>query len=286
MRDHLEELKGGAAVVTGAGSGLGRELALQLASGGWSTGLADIDASGARETADMIERSGGTAAVCRCDVSDAEDLSLAVRSLTEQLGQLSLMINNAGIAVAGITGDIAPEDWRKSMDVNVMGCVNGCQIAIPLMKNNGGGHIINVASAAGFVCLPEMGPYNVSKAAVIALSETIRSEVSPYGIGVTVACPTFFKTRLAEEMLYSDEWQKGFTEAAFANAKTETDEVARRILRGASRNKLYVMPQFAAKWTRMSKRISPSTHHAVLGLVCRSGATRRLADRMARRGLV
>lgn len=286
MRDHLEELASRNAVVTGAGSGLGRALAIRLASDGWSVGIGDVDAAGAQETSRMVRQAGGAVAVSVFDVRDSEEFESAVRTLAGELGPVALLINNAGIAVAGLTGDVDPADWRRALEINVMGCVNGCHVAVPMMKENGGGHIVNVASAAGYVCLPEMGPYNVSKAAVIALSETLRSEVSPYGIGVTVACPTFFNTGLAGAMVYTDEWQKGFTDSAFTNARMQTDEVARRILAAASRNRLYALPQFAARWTRVTKRLSPSLHHAALGLVCRSGSARRAADALARRGLV
>lgn len=274
------------AVITGAGSGLGRAMALQLSRDGWKIGVADVDLEGGGETVEMIERAGGTASACHCDVTDAGEFEAAVDFFAERMGPATLAINNAGIAVAGITGDVLLLDWRKILDINVMGCVNGCHIFIPRMRDNGGGHIINVASAAGFVCLPEMAPYNVSKAAVIALSETLRSEVSPHNIGITVACPTFFNTHLCDNMVYSDDWQKGFTDLAFNNAKMTPDEIAAKILKAASHNRLYALPQFSAKFSRMTKRLSPTAHHAALCLVSRSGTARKVADGMARRGMV
>lgn len=282
----FKRLKNRNAVITGAGSGLGRAMALLLAGSGWKVGAADVDVDGARETAARIEQRGGTADFCRCDVTASDDLEAAADRFDHLMGPAALMVNNAGIAVAGLTGDVPLSDWRRILDVNVMGCVNGCHVFVPRMRNGGGGHIINIASAAGIVCLPEMGPYNVSKAAVIALSETLRAEASPHGIGVTVACPTFFNTHLCDNYAYSDDWQKAFTDHAFSNAKMSTDEIAAKIILAASRNKLYVFPQFTARWTRMSKRLSPNLHHAALGLLCRSGAARKFADGMARRGMV
>lgn len=286
MRRRLDRFDPRNAVITGAGSGLGRAMAIRLARQGWKVGAADIDEARAAETIRLVREAGGSGEACRCDVRAGAGVDAMARRFFDDWGRVTLLVNNAGVAVAGIMGEITEADWKKAIDTNLWGAVNGCGAFVPLMKSTGGGHIINVASAAGYVCLPEMAPYNTTKAAVIALSETLRSELAPSGIGVTVACPTFFNTRLLENMTYTDEFQIEFASSAFSNAKMSADEVARRILEAAGKNRLYAFPQPSAKWTRVTKGHMPRLHFAVLSIVSRFGLSRPLARAMARRGLV
>jgi NAD(P)-dependent dehydrogenase (short-subunit alcohol dehydrogenase family) len=286
MDGYLDRFDMKTAVVTGGGSGLGRALSVRLGGEGWKVGIADIDMKGAEESLALVEKAGGSGELFRCDVREPAVFEVMAGRFFEEWGGVGMLVNNAGVAAGGIVGEIPIEDWKKVMDTNVWGVINGCHAFVPRMKAQGGGHVLNVSSSAGIVCLPEMAPYNTAKAAVIALSETLRSEVAPHGIGVTVACPTFFNTALLEEMTYTDDFQIQFAQAAFANAKMSAEEVALRILKAVGRNRLYVFPQFAAKWTRISKRLSPSAHHRALTFMCTSGRARSVANRMARRGLV
>src|SRR6185312_10510780 len=108
-----------------------------------------------------------------------------------------LVINNAGVAVGGRVGEVALDDWRWIMGVNLWGVIHGCHVFATQLRAQGSGHILNVASAAGLLAPPGMAPYNVTKAAVVALSETLRGELRDAGVGVTVLCPTFFRTNIA-----------------------------------------------------------------------------------------
>ena len=285
MKGHLDAL-GKTAVITGAGSGLGRSLAVALGRLGWSIGIADVNVEGAEETLKMVKDAGGGGDVFRCDVRSLEEMSAMADHFEGSLGPVALLVNNAGVASGGIVGDIPDEDWRRVMDTNVWGSINGCQVYIPRMKARGGGHIVNVASSAGMACLPEMAPYNVAKAAVISLSETLRSELSPSKIGVTVACPTFFNTNLLSDMTCTDEFQSEFAHAAFENARSSSDEVADAILRGVRKNKLYVFPQFAAKFVSVNKRLSPTLYHRVVAMTYGTERARSIMLKMARKGMV
>jgi NAD(P)-dependent dehydrogenase (short-subunit alcohol dehydrogenase family) len=283
-RDRLEKLGHKTAVITGAGSGLGRALALNLARDGWRIGLADVDMAGAESTLDLVEKAGGFGEVWACDISREEQVTTMAEHFFDAFGGVSLLVNNAGIAVAGFVGDAEIAEWRRIVDINVMGTVNCCHAFIPPMKQRGGGYIVNVASAAGINNLPEMAPYNMTKAAVISLSETLRTELACDRIGVTVACPTFFNTHLVDDMSCTNEFQSEFAHSAFSNAKITPEGVAEAIIGGARKGRLYVLPQFSAKWTSVAKRLSPAGWCGVLSIGYRLGIARPIVMWLARHG--
>ena len=283
-RDRLQRLPQKTAVITGGGSGLGRALALNLAADGWRLGLADVDVPGAECTLEMVEKAGGSGEVLACDIRQAEQVAAMAEHFFDAFGGVSLLVNNAGIAVAGFVGDAEISEWRRIVDVNVMGTVNCCHAFIPPMKKRGSGYIVNVASAAGISNLPEMAPYNMTKAAVISLSETLRTELASDGIGVTVACPSFFDTHLVDDMSCTNEFQAEFAHSAFSNAKVTPDDVAGAIIAGARKGRLYVLPQFAAKWTSAVKRLSPSGWYGLLAFGYRLGIARPIVMWLAKHG--
>jgi NAD(P)-dependent dehydrogenase (short-subunit alcohol dehydrogenase family) len=125
------------------------------------------------------------------------------------------------------------------------------------MKARGSGHIVNTASMGAFVALPGVSPYCVSKAGVVALSETLRSELAPSDIGVTVICPSFMKTNIVESASYGEEHQRELIRTALESARIECDEVARRVLRDVERNRVYSFPQPSAWYAWLNKRLAP-----------------------------
>jgi NAD(P)-dependent dehydrogenase (short-subunit alcohol dehydrogenase family) len=286
IRDRLDALGRKTAVITGAGSGLGRAFAENLAADGWALGIVDINQEGAECTLDLVRRAGGSGEVYRCDIRDTAEVEAMARHFFEAWGGVSLLVNNAGIAVAGFVGDAPIEEWRRIVDVNLMGTVNGCHAFIPLMKEQGEGYIINVASSAGITNLPEMAPYNVTKAGVISLSETLRAELTCDRIGVTVSCPTFFDTNLLDGMSCTNEFQSDFAHSAFSNARVTPDDIAGATIRGARRGKLYVLPQFAAKWTWAAKRVSPGMWFRSIAIGYRLGIARGFIMWLSKHGWV
>lgn len=193
---------GAKAVVTGAGSGIGRAFALELAARGGQVVCADIDKDRAEQTVRLIERvHGATAHALFCDVASRSDMeSLALHTELLLGGPPTLVVNNAGVGIGGSpVGDIGLDDWQWALGINLWGVVHGCELFTPQLRAAGRGGIINVASAAGFAAAPTMGPYNVSKAAVMSLSETLAAELTGSGVAVTVLCPTFVKTNVARD---------------------------------------------------------------------------------------
>jgi len=273
------------AVVTGAASGFGRDIAIALGRKGSRVLVADLDMKEAAITSTMVEQAGGAGEVYRCDVTRVEEVQAMADHVFAAWGGLDLLVNNAGVAAAGVVGNMPIEDWHWLMNINLWGMVYGCHAFIPRMKQSQRGHIINVASLAGIVSLPEMACYNVSKAAVISLSETLRGELAPFGIGVSVVCPSFFNTNLLRDMRYCDEFQCTFAHAAFDNARMTSEDVAGLVLKAWEKDRLYVLPQASAKMQWFFKRLSPANYYENFARLNKSDMFRRFVLVMARLGL-
>lgn len=259
------------AVVTGAGSGIGRAFALEIAARGGRVVCADIDEARADETVALIERAHpGAAHAFRCDVSRREDVEVLARfAETVFDAPVSLVINNAGVGIGGKhVGDIGFADWEWALGINLWGVVHGCEIFTPLLRAGGGGGIVNVASAAGFAAAPSMAVYNTSKAAVLSLSETMSAELAGTGIAVTVLCPTFVKTNVARDGRITDGSQR-LTESLMRWTGFTPERVARTTLDANDRGRLYVLPQLDAQLVWRLKRYFPTQYTQVLGLLDR-----------------
>lgn len=251
--------QGNKAIVTGGGSGLGKALCLQLADRGVSLAVADIDYERASETVAEINASqpvSDTFAV-RCDVGREdgfEQLQLEVASRWHN--ELDLLINNAGIASAGELANTDDDEWRRVLGINLLGVVRGCRAFVPLLSARGQGHVVNIASFAGLACAPGMVTYNVSKAGVIALSESLRGEVAKDGVGVSVACPSFFKTNLLESFNGSPALA-GQVEKLMSRSAVQAGGVARDILDGIEKNRFMIISHREARNAYRFKRWMP-----------------------------
>jgi short-subunit dehydrogenase len=267
------------AVLTGAGGGLGRALALRLARPGARLLLADVHQARCEETAHLVEAQGAAAQTLRVDVSDAAQVERLAAEADRRLGRIDLVINNAGVAATGAVGEASLEDWRWIMSINLWGVIHGCHVFTPRLIRQRGGAVLNVASAAGIACAPTMAPYNVTKAGVIALSETLAGEVAQHGVGVTVLCPVFFKTNLLETVRVANEEQRIMAEAAFANSTMTADAVAAAALRAVARRDLYCLPMREARLMWRIKRLMPQRFHKTLA----SARLQRMARARAQR---
>jgi NAD(P)-dependent dehydrogenase (short-subunit alcohol dehydrogenase family) len=259
------------AVITGAASGIGRALAVSWARRGWKIGIADIDMEGAERTLGMVEQVGGMGDVFNCDVSKLDDVQAMADHFFAAWGKVDILVNNAGIAVLGFIGDVPAEEWQRVIDINLWGVIYGCHTFIPRMKEQGGGHIVNLASSAGVVCMSEMGPYNITKTSVISLSETLRTELASADIGVTVVCPMFINTEIHNTATCTTEWELEVIQNACGRARMTTEEVALRITKAVDKNRLYLFPQLSAKLFWAIKRISPGGFHWLFANLNRAG---------------
>lgn len=248
--------------VTGGGSGLGRAIAIRYARAGWRVCVGDVnDARGAETLAELAGTAGHH--FLHCDVTRDEDLPAAARWLDEQWGGVDVIVNNAGVAQAGPIEEVPLEDWRWILDVNVLGVVRGCRAFVPLLRRRGG-YIVNVASMAGLLDVPRLAAYNASKAAVVSISETLQHELRDAGIGVTVACPGFFRTNLAESLRTTDPTFRGVLQRLSARSAVTAADVAESIYRAVSRGRFHVLPHRAGRITWYLKRFLPRRLYAAL----------------------
>lgn len=254
------------AVVTGGGSGLGRAFCEELGARGVRVVVSDIDELGATETADHVRQAGGEAKVVRCDVADPAQVDALAAAARAWLGDVDLVINNAGVAVAGRFEVISADDWRWIMGINLWGVIHGCRAFVPAMRARKRGWIINVASAAGLLATPKMAPYNVTKAAVVSLSETLHAELAADGIHVSVLCPTFFQTNIAKSGRGAiDGRMTQLMEKLMARSRVQAPEVAKAALAGVAKNQLYVVPMSDGRAMWRLKRFAPERFYQLMG---------------------
>jgi NAD(P)-dependent dehydrogenase (short-subunit alcohol dehydrogenase family) len=197
----MVELRGKVAVVTGAASGIGRALASRFAAEGMAVVLADVEGPALEAAAAELGAQGARAIAVPTDVSSAEQVDALARRAIAELGAVHVVCNNAGVALSGPLWEASLDDWRWVLGVNLWGVIHGVRTFVPILLEQGGfGHVVNTASMSGLVCLPQMGVYNSSKHAVVAISETLHHELAERGseIGVSVLCPGYVATRIID----------------------------------------------------------------------------------------
>jgi NAD(P)-dependent dehydrogenase (short-subunit alcohol dehydrogenase family) len=257
-------------VITGAGGGLGRAFAKLFAERGATALLADVDPAAAESTRALSDGIGGRAYAAACDVSKPGEVEALVGLAEDKLGGVDVVVNNAGVAVAGPVGEVPLSDWDWIMGVNLWGVVYGCHFFTPTFKRQGSGHFINIASMAAIAQAPNMAPYNVTKAGVVALSETLYAELRFAGVGVTVVCPSFFQTNImnAGRTTNMPGDPKGFVQKLMQRSRVQADDVAAHAVRAAERGQLYALPHREGVFAWGVKRLVPQLFHG--GIVARA----------------
>lgn len=244
------------AFITGAASGLGLAISERLAARGWKLLLADINQQRLDETYDMLIGRGAQVRKLAVDVTDYAALEDAAAQLVEHWGGVDMVFNNAGIATAGAIDELELDDWRRTVDIDLWSVIYGCKIFTPMLKQQGSGYIVNTASSAGTLAGPEMAAYNVAKAGVVSLSETLKPELRKDNIGVTVICPTVFVTSLGDSMTTGRNMEQNLVRQ-LEKSRVSAGDIADDVLRAIEKNRLYVMPQADARWGWRLKRLFP-----------------------------
>jgi len=259
----MRDFAGKAAFVTGGASGIGLALGRAFAAAGMRVMLADIEAGALAEAVAAVRETGAEVRGVRCDVADAASVEAAAAEAFAAFGKVHVVCNNAGVGGGSGIDDIALDTWRWVLDVNLMGVLHGIRAFLPHMREHGeGGHFVNTASMAGMNSGLGFSPYSASKFAVVNMSEGLAMQVRPLGIGVTVVCPGFVRTRIWESgrnrgERYGPAVRPAPGSAAEAllaqlvelgQAGLDPAEVAARTLAAIREDALYVFTHAGAEW--------------------------------------
>jgi NAD(P)-dependent dehydrogenase (short-subunit alcohol dehydrogenase family) len=262
-------------LITGATSGSGEALALLFGRYGWRVAVTGRNRERVALSAKKVRAAGGQALEIDLEVTRYEDFEGAARQIAEAWGGLDILVNNAGVAGGESIEEGSIDLWHRIIEINTFGVVHGCKAFAPILRESGGGHIVNIASSAAMVSPPEMASYNVSKAAVVSLSETLDAELAPHNIDVTVACPGVFQSELGVEgrVVASGNARmiKALRREQETTSQTAEDVVGRTVIDMAKR-RLYSLPggDLRAQW--IIKRISPEFSRRLIAFLY----TRRL----------
>ena len=204
----MEDLQGKVAVITGGASGIGRAVAERAAAEGMKIVLGDIEEGALAQAVDHLTVAGAEAIGVATDVADRASVEALRDRALDRFGAVHLVHNNAGIGLGGPIWEVTEEDWRWILGVNLWGVIHGVATFTPLLIEQGEGHIVNTASIAGLIVAPFLGPYNATKQAVVAISETLFKDLQTVAapVGVSVLCPGFVQTRIAESDRNRPDW--------------------------------------------------------------------------------
>ena len=277
----MKDFKNKVAAITGAASGMGRTLSLELARRGCHLAISDVNETGLAETAQMAGKFGVKVTTAKLNVADREAMNAWADQVVREHGKVNLIFNNAGVALGAFLDTVSPKDFEWIMGINFWGVVWGTQAFLPHLKKSGDGHVINISSLFGLMSLPSQGTYNASKFAVRGFTEALRQELDMEACGVSATCihPGGIRTNIARDarMDHSITAKTGGSAQAakdrfdkLLNA-TSAESAARQILRGVEGNQRRVLVGLDAKFLDKLVRVLGSWYQPLTTLFARKG---------------
>jgi len=261
-------LSAGTAVVTGVGSGIGRALAQQLAAAHSGLALADIDEAGLQQTARSLEKKGALITTHVLDVADERAVCSFAEDVRKKHGRVTLLINNAGVALEGTFEEISLDDFRWLMNINFWGTVYGVKYFLPLLKREQRAHIVNLSSVFGLIAPPGQPAYSTSKFAVRGFTECLRHELEGTPVRVSCVHPAGIRTAIARQRRARACLQRTGREEDVARFeklfRTSPEDAASRILRGVERSELRILIGSDAYKIDILQRLRPGTYWKTL----------------------
>lgn len=280
----MKHFRGKVAAITGAGSGIGRALALELAGKGCHLALSDVDADGLTETVALVERLPAAAAKVstRCvDVADRAAVEAWAATVIEEFGQINLIANNAGVALSANVTAMSRDNFEWLMDINFWGVVNGTMAFLPHLKATGDGHIVNISSVFGLMGIPSQSAYNAAKFAVRGFTDALRVEldmercgvsattIHPGGIRTNIARSARFEFAEHEEAIDAEQAAVAFEKMTY----TTPEKAAQLIIGAVEKNKRRALIGPDAHLFDLAARVSPRGSQWALGKILSRGST-------------
>ncbi|HEX4110127.1 MAG TPA: SDR family NAD(P)-dependent oxidoreductase [Solirubrobacteraceae bacterium] len=258
------KVAGARVVITGAGSGIGHAAALRFAREQAEVVAVDIDEGSAQQTAEECCALGVLSSARRCDVADAD----AVQALADELGEVDVLVNNAGVGLVGPFLDSTLEDWAWLRAINLDGVAHGCYAFGPGMVGRGRGQIINIASAAAYIPNRHMAAYCASKAAVVALSQCLRADWRAHGVGVSVICPGVIATPIAARTRYRGRMASRQSRAERALGLGHSPDLVAKAIVGCAKRNRDIVP--VGLESTLAYKLLRGAPQAIQGLVARA----------------
>jgi NAD(P)-dependent dehydrogenase (short-subunit alcohol dehydrogenase family) len=257
----VDNLKGRWVLVTGAGAGIGRAIAIDAAARGANVAICDIDATGLKETHALLAAYKVAVIASTVDVTKRVQVKKFAALVHEKTAAVDILVNNAGVVIAADILDTTAKDWEFIIGVNLMGVIHFCDAFCPAMiERNRSGHVVNIASMEGFAAMEGFGAYSTTKFAVVGYTDALRQELSHHKIGVSVVCPGVVRTSLTSEMRSHGDYKAGISERIHQQHEKSTfgpEKVAAAVF-SAVRFNTPLRPVAPESWiTYYSNRVSP-----------------------------
>jgi NAD(P)-dependent dehydrogenase (short-subunit alcohol dehydrogenase family) len=259
----MTDFTGKVVVITGAAHGLGEATAKAFAGRGAKLALCDIDSDGLREVKDVLEARGAEVLTDIVDVSQASQVEGFSERVYKEFGQVDVLVNNAGVVLAGKLEDMKIEDWQWIIGINLWGVIHGAHYFYPRMRQRGSGHIVNISSAAALSPLPILSAYSGTKSAVLSMTRVWRAEGAVHGVGFTAVCPGVMNTNVSKSVRMCSETQRKFTPQSeekaarfLASKRYDPARVAGAIVCAVEKNKSVAPIGFETHLVDLTNRFS------------------------------